>query len=87
MSGGGPVADRRDPVTIAQAAQRLRKPEPSVRVWASRHQARKLAKTGKTVWYDFNDLATIEAFLYRRERVPATPELRDAYRARLRVAA
>lgn len=81
------MADRREPVTIAEAAQRLHKPQPIIRVWASRHSARKLAKTGKTVWYDFADLATIEAFLYRRERVPQTPELRDAYRAELRNAA
>lgn len=81
------MVESRDPVTIAQAAERLHKPEPIVRVWASRHHARKLAKTGKTVWYDFNDLSTIEAFLYRGERVPKTPEQRDEHRLQLANAA
>ncbi|TMS00160.1 MerR family transcriptional regulator [Nonomuraea basaltis] len=76
-----------DPVTIAVAAERLEVPQPTLRVWASRHNARKLARTGKTVWYDYNDLATIEAHLHLGKRVPITPELRDAYRAQLRAAA
>jgi hypothetical protein len=74
----------RDAVTIAQAAERLQHPEPTVRVWASRHRARKLLKTGKIVWFDYADLATIEACLHRREPVPKTPEARDELRENLR---
>ena len=74
--------DKLDPVTIAQAAELLGHPAPTVRVWASRHHARKIPfRPGKTAWYDYRDLATIEACLFRKERVPATPEERDALRA------
>jgi hypothetical protein len=68
-------------ITIAQAAARLGQPEPTVRVWASRHHARKLLKLGKTAWYDWLDIATIARCLHRGERVPATPEERDKIRA------
>jgi hypothetical protein len=39
------------------------------------------------VYWDYNDLSTIEAFLYRGEPVPKTPELRDAHRLQLADAA
>jgi hypothetical protein len=39
------------------------------------------------VYWDFNDLSTIEAFLFRGESVPKTPELRDAHRVELSNAA
>ncbi|SEN85425.1 hypothetical protein [Nonomuraea pusilla] len=74
-------------ITIAQAAQRLAIPEPTVRVWASRHHARKLLKLGKTAWYDWLDLATIARQLRRGEKVPPTAEERDLLRASLRPAA
>jgi len=75
---------QRDPVTIAEAAARLHRPEPTVRVWASRHHARRLLKLGKTVYYDYADLATIEGCRHRGEPVPKTPEARDELRAALR---
>jgi hypothetical protein len=75
------MPQKRDPATIAEAAERLRHPEPTVRVWASRHRARRLLKVGKTVWYDYVDLATIEGCLHRGVRVPKTPEARDLLRA------
>ena len=82
------MQDPRDPVTIAQAAQRLDRPEATLRVWASRHHARKIPfKPGKTAWYDYNDLAAIDGYLYRGERVPPTPEERDGLRAQRRAAA
>ncbi len=74
-------------ITIADAAGRLGIPEPTVRVWASRHHARKLLKLGKTAWYDWPDLATIARQLRRGEKVPATPEERDRLRASLKPAA
>jgi len=81
------VQEKREPVTIAQAAERLGKPEPTVRVWASRHHARKLPKLGKTAWYDWHDLKTIARQLNLGLAVPATPEERDEIRARVRSAA
>ncbi|MER7213190.1 hypothetical protein ABT340_39520 [Streptosporangium sp. NPDC000239] len=82
-----PGMQRREPITIAAAAARLRKPEPTVRVWASRHHARRCMKIGKTVYYDWFDLATIERQLRLGLRVPATPEARDEIRAQVRSAA
>lgn len=74
-------------VTIAEAAERLGRPEPTVRVWASRHHARKLLKLGKTAWYDWRDIATIARQLHLGLAVPATPEERDELRAALSIAA
>ncbi|MER5420354.1 hypothetical protein [Streptosporangium roseum] len=78
--------DRPERITIADAAARLRKPEATVRVWASRHHARKLLKLGKTAWYDWRDLATIDRQLRLGLKVPPTPEERDEIRASLRAA-
>jgi hypothetical protein len=77
----------REPITIAGAAVRLRKPEPLVRCWASRYQARRLIKLGKTAWYDWLDLATIARQLRLGQKVPPTPEARDELRASLKPAA
>ena len=74
----------REPVTIAQAAERLGKPEPTVRVWASRHHALKLRKLGKTAWYDWHDLKTIVRQLNLGLPVPRTPEERDRIREQVR---
>lgn len=80
--------DKLIPVTIAQAAEQLGHPTPTVRVWASRHHARKVPfRPGKTAWYDYRDLATIEGCLFRKEPVPPTPEERDALRAHRRATA
>ncbi|MEU7831361.1 hypothetical protein [Nonomuraea sp. NPDC049129] len=81
------MPDRPERITIAAAAMRLGKPEPTVRVWASRHHARKLLKLGKTAWYDWLDIATIARQLHRGEPVPATPEERDELRSSLSAAA
>lgn len=81
------VPEKPERITIADAAKRLGKPEPTVRVWASRHHARLILKLGKTAWYDWLDLATIARQLHRGERVPATPEQRDELRASLSAAA
>jgi hypothetical protein len=72
---------RREPVTIAEAAARLAKPERTVRTWASRYHGRRLLKPGKTAWYDWHDLKTIARQLHLGLPVPATPEERDELRA------
>lgn len=81
------MQDERVPVTIAQAADKLSKPERTVRTWASRYRARKLWKIGKTVYYDWHDLKTIARQLYLGEQVPETPEGRDDVRAGVRATA
>ncbi|MFI6801522.1 hypothetical protein [Streptosporangium canum] len=73
--------DKPERITIADAAARFRKPEATVRVWASRHHARKLLKRGKTARYGWRDLATIARRLHPGDPVPATPEERDEIRA------
>lgn len=82
---------RPQPITLKEAAAHFGRSWSSVRDWPSRYNARRLTIPqilGKRhVYYDFADLSTIDGFLHRRERVPATPELRDAHRARLRNAA
>lgn len=82
---------RPEPITLKEAAAHFGRPWSSVRDWPSRYNARRLTTPqvlGKRpIYYDFADLSTIEAFLYRGEPVPEKPELRDAYRARLQNAA
>ena len=76
----------REPITIADAATKLGRPERTVRTWASRYRARRLdesRKVGRTAWYDWNDLSMIGRCLHLGESVPATPEERDELRASL----
>ncbi|MFI6793656.1 hypothetical protein ACIBG4_40630 [Nonomuraea sp. NPDC050383] len=74
-----------EPVTAVTAARRLKRQPVTIRQWARRYQAAQLGKDGRQVFYDFRDLATIDACIYRGEPVPETPqaraELRDRYRA------
>lgn len=81
---------RTEPVTLKAAATHFGRSWSSLRDWPSRYNARRLTTPralGRTAYYDFADLSTIDAHLFRGDPVPATPELRDAYRARLRNAA
>lgn len=78
----------REPITIAAAAARLsfagvERSERTVRTWASRYHARKLARSGKTAYYDWHDLKTIERCIRLGQHVPETPDERDQLRARL----
>ncbi|SET49738.1 hypothetical protein [Nonomuraea wenchangensis] len=78
---------QREPITIAEAAERLDKPEPLVRCWASRYRGRRLLKVGKTVYYDWLDLCTIGRQIHIGQKVPPSPEERDELRAALKPAA
>jgi len=79
------------PITLKDAASHFGRSWSSLRDWPARYNARRLATPQalgrRTAYYDLVDLSTIDAFLHRGETVPATPELRGAYRARLRAAA
>lgn len=74
-----------EPVTAQQAASRLHRQPVTIRQWGRRYQARQLGTVDRCSYYDFADLATIDACLHRGQRVPATPEerdrLRDSYRS------
>jgi transposase-like protein len=69
-----------EPLTAVQVAGRLQVPVSRVYVWAHRYQARKLRR-GRTVYYDWHDLKTIERQIRLGEPVPPTPQARDELRA------
>lgn len=73
-----------EPITAAEAGQRLHRDPATIRTWGSRHSARKLGRVERCTYYDWNDLATIDGCMRRGEPVPATPEERDQLRAELR---
>lgn len=75
-----------EPVTVAEAAARLRRAPGTIYSWATRYAARKWRSYGRTM-YDYADLATIDGCIHRGDPVPATPEARDELRARRRAAA
>ena len=80
---------QKEPITIAEAAERLSRPTRTVRTWASRYRARRLlvlGQVGSHAWYDWHDLKTIARQLNLGEKVPPTPEERDRLRASLRAA-
>lgn len=79
--------DKPEPITVGEAAGRLGIPVPRLRVWMTRHRARRLGKVGKTVYYDFWDLSTIDAMKNLGVKVLPTPEARDEWRAKSREAA
>jgi hypothetical protein len=74
---------RIQPSTIPDAAEVLGVRCETVRVWASRHKARKVGNVGKTAYYDFADLSMIKWYIDREMRVPKDPLERDAMRLRI----
>lgn len=73
-----------EPITAVDAAQRLRKKPITIRQWARRYNALQLGKDGRAVYYDYNDLATIDGCIARGDDIPNTPEGRERLRAELR---
>ncbi|MEV5889508.1 hypothetical protein [Nonomuraea fuscirosea] len=71
------------PATARQVAERLDRSPITVRQWARRYKARVLGRAGREVVYDYDDVATIEGCIWRRDAVPVTPEARDELRALL----
>lgn len=58
-------------VTATEAAWILERAPGTIHCWAIRYGARKV-KVGKIVYYDFNDLSTIERAIKRGDTVPPT---------------
>lgn len=79
--------ERPEPVTVDIASERLRKRPGTIRSWATRYQARKLARHQRCTVYDWHDLKTIARQIRLGLPVPATAEERDELRAQLRAAA
>lgn len=73
-----------DPITAQAAAHLLGRQPVTIRQWARRYHARQLGTVDRAVYYDYNDLAAIDGYLHRAERVPATPDLRDTAREQRR---
>jgi hypothetical protein len=76
-----------EPITAQAAAKRLGKQPATIRKWAERYGARQLGRIERKVYYDYNDLSAIDAYLYEGEPVPATPEERAKRRDRYKTAA
>lgn len=73
--------DRDDPpdlVTAAQAAVWLRKKPATIRKWVQRYKALQHGRHERAVYYDYADLAAIEACIHLGKPVPPTPEERQA---------
>ncbi|MBF8186341.1 hypothetical protein ITP53_11385 [Nonomuraea sp. K274] len=69
-----------EPITLADAAERLDVNRSTLGVWAHRYRARRLLRTGRSAYYDFWDLAAIELCLRTGRRVPTTAHERDELR-------
>lgn len=71
------------PSTLPDAAAKLQVRCGTLRVWASRHKARKVGNVGKVAYYDLADLAMIKWYLNREMRVPKDPQERDLMRLQI----
>ena len=75
-----PEEDEPQPITAADAAERLRLKPATIRSWAHRYGARKHGTYKRQTVYDWPDLATIDYCIHAGRRVPATAEERDKLR-------
>lgn len=73
-----------EPVTAVEAGRRLGRSAATIRYWVIRYAAVQLGKQGRAVYYDFEDLASIEWYIRKELPVP-TPEARAAARLEARV--
>lgn len=71
---------RPEPVTLADAAERLDVPRSTLGVWVHRYAGRRLGAVGRRALYDFWDLAAMEVCLRTGRPVPPTPADRAALR-------
>lgn len=60
-----PTLEADDLVTPQRAAELLREPVSTVRVWIHRHGIRPLGKIGRWNAYDYNEIAVIAARMHR----------------------
>lgn len=72
-----------EPVTVTEAGQRLNRAAATIHKWGERYAARCLGRVERRMYYDWNDLATIDGCMRRGEEIPATPEARDELRESL----
>lgn len=70
-----------EPVTLADAAERLDTPRNTIGVWVHRYGVRRLGAAGRRVLVDFWDLAAIDWCLRSGRQVPPTPAERAGLRA------
>lgn len=72
-----------EPVTAVEAGLRLNKSAATIRYWVIRYSAVQLGKHGRAVYYDFDDLTSIERSIRLGEPVPDSVE-RAEHRERTR---
>ncbi|HEY9440144.1 MAG TPA: hypothetical protein VIS29_16165 [Streptomyces sp.] len=70
-----------EPVTLADAAERLARPWSTIRDWPARYKARKVGQVGRRVYYDYGDLSAIDALKNLGLKILSTPAERDEWRA------
>lgn len=73
-----PTIDGPEAVTAVWAAKQLGRSPVTVRYWVTHYQARRLGKVGRTMYYDFADLALIKREIDHGHPVPATWQERAA---------
>jgi len=73
-----PPEEDTEPVTAAQAGNRLGKAPATIRYWAIRYNARQFKRVSRAMYYDMHDLAVIEREIRHGHPVPKTPEGRAA---------
>ncbi len=58
------------PVTAEEGARRLGLSKGTIQSWVTRYGARRLGTVGRRMYYDFNDLAVIDAAIDAGRPVP-----------------
>lgn len=71
------------PISVADAAARLRVRPGTIRVWGTRYGVRKVGVIAGRVYFDMLDLSVIRWLIVNEKPVPPTPEERDKVRAEL----
>lgn len=69
---GYPFPDDVEPVTAAQAAQRLERARGTIGAWVTRYQVLSVGTVNGTSYYDYVDLAIIEREIRLHRPVPDT---------------
>lgn len=73
-----------EPITVTEAGNRLNRAPATIHKWGERYAARQLGRVERRMYFDWNDLATIDGCITRGEDIPRTPEERDRLREQLR---
>ena len=73
----GDETPRLDLVTCVEAGRRLDRSPATIRRWVIRYNAVQVGRQGRAVYYDFDDLASIERYIRMGQKVPVDPDVRN----------